>query len=173
MHEQMYAKLLMLKSCLHAHSSDSPANYWECLPCMLGTVPMPVCGKYVGMLHKWMAKCAALSLRAECHRGALKSSGASVTSTGILFNGRHLAKKVQTQMCSRRGKSTVVSHARMNDEICIFWYGFIRVFTDNKWQPLQKNSKQLNVRNATSTPCWFSFEDYRMPIRGKQQETFE
>lgn len=61
--EQMYGKLLTLKSCLHAHSSDSPGQLLG-VPAVLGRVPMPARGKYMGMPHKWMAKCAALSLRA-------------------------------------------------------------------------------------------------------------
>lgn len=72
--EQKCGKLLTLKSCLHAHSSYSPGQLLG-VPAMLGKVPMPARGKYMGMPHKWMAKCAALSWRAECHWGALKSSG--------------------------------------------------------------------------------------------------
>lgn len=49
------------------------------LRCVSGRVPMPACGKYLGMPHKWTAKCAArsLSLSESATRGggALKSSG--------------------------------------------------------------------------------------------------
>lgn len=89
------------------------ANYWECLPCVLWKVPMPVCGKYMGMQDKWMAKCAALFLRAECHRGALKSSGrkchinTNSPQRGALGPNE---KYNQRQMCSKREEPSITQY---------------------------------------------------------------
>lgn len=129
------------------------ANYWECLPCVFGRVPMPVRGKYMGMPHKWMAKCAALSLRAECHRGPLKSSGRKchINRNSLQWRalGKWMKKKKKDQTkhkCVVKAKN-LVSHAGMNDEILNFecnlhiihtFCGSVHVHTDPNWQHSQK-----------------------------------
>lgn len=78
------------------------ASNWECLLCVMERAPIPVCVKYMGTPRNgWVAKCAALFQRCECHCGALKSYG---RKCHINRNSRQMRK------CSQSEKEKNLSH---------------------------------------------------------------